>query len=97
MREPARWEPTAFMATPTCRHGGERLAVRLYENRRGCYSPGTYWQGHATLLMNRLLNVTALLGSLFFVNEQNSRAIAIYRQRFVTLRSVALWPISLAP
>jgi hypothetical protein len=47
--------------------------------------------------MNRLLNVTALLGSLFFVNEQNSRAIAIYRQRFVTLRSVALWPISLAP
>jgi predicted GNAT family acetyltransferase len=49
--------------------------------------------------MNRLLNDHAAVGlkSFLHVKEQNSRAIAIYRRMgFVTLQSVALWPVSLA-
>jgi ribosomal protein S18 acetylase RimI-like enzyme len=80
---------------------GERLAVPGFREISAVVThPEHIGKGHATLLMNRLLNDHGAAGlkSFLHVNEQNSRAIAIYRRmRFVTLRSVALWPISLAP
>jgi GNAT superfamily N-acetyltransferase len=79
---------------------GERLAVPGYcEISAVVTNPEHVGKGYATLLMNRLLNDHAAVGlkSFLHVNEQNSRAIAIYRRMgFVTLQSVALWPISLA-
>jgi ribosomal protein S18 acetylase RimI-like enzyme len=79
---------------------GERLAVPGYcEISAVVTHPEHVGKGYATLLMNRLLNdhAAAGLNSFLHVNEQNSRAIAIYRRMgFVTLQSVALWPVSLA-
>jgi ribosomal protein S18 acetylase RimI-like enzyme len=80
---------------------GERLAVPGYcEISAVVTHPEHTGRGYATLLMNRLLNDHAKAGrkSFLHVSEHNSRAIAIYkRMGFVVLRSVVLWPISLAP
>jgi GNAT superfamily N-acetyltransferase len=80
---------------------GERLAVPGFREISAVVThPEHLGKGYATVLMNRLLNDHAAAGlkSFLHVNEQNSRAIAIYRRMgFVTLRSLALWPISLAP
>jgi ribosomal protein S18 acetylase RimI-like enzyme len=80
---------------------GERLAVPGFREISAVVThPEHVGKGYATVLMNRLLNDHAAAGlkSFLHVNEQNFRAIAIYRRMgFVTLRSVALWPISLAP
>jgi ribosomal protein S18 acetylase RimI-like enzyme len=77
---------------------GERLAVPGFREISAVVThPEHVGKGYATLLMNRLLNDHAAVGlkSFLHVKEQNSRAIAIYRRMgFVTLRSVALWPIS---
>ena len=79
---------------------GERLAVPGHcEISAVVTHPEHTGKGYATLLMNRLLNDHAKAGlkSFLHVSENNSRAIVLYqRMGFVTLRSVALWPISLA-
>jgi predicted GNAT family acetyltransferase len=79
---------------------GERLAVPGFREISAVVThPEHLGKGYATLLMNRLLNDHADVGlkSFLHVKEQNSRAIAIYRRMgFVTLQSVALWPVSLA-
>jgi len=79
---------------------GERLAVPGFREISAVVThPEHVGKRYATLLMNRLLHDHAAAGlkSFLHVNEQNSRAIAIYRRMgFLTLRSVALWPISLA-
>ena len=80
---------------------GERLAVPGdCEISAVVTHPEYTGRGYATLLMNRLLNDHAKAGlkSFLHVSEHNSRAIAIYRRMgFAMLRSVVLWPISLAP
>ena len=80
---------------------GKRLAVPGFREISAVVThPEHVGKGYATVLMNRLLNDHAAAGlkSFLHVNEQNFRAIAIYRRMgFATLRSVALWPISLAP
>jgi ribosomal protein S18 acetylase RimI-like enzyme len=80
---------------------GERLAVPGFREISAVVThPAHTGRGYATLLMNRLLQDHAAAGlqSFLHVTEQNSRAIAIYkRMGFVVLRSVVLWPISLAP
>jgi GNAT superfamily N-acetyltransferase len=79
---------------------GERLAVPGFREISAVVThPAHTGRGCATLLMNRLLqdHVAAGLKSFLHVSERNARAIAIYeRMGFVVLRSVALWPISLA-
>jgi predicted GNAT family acetyltransferase len=79
---------------------GERLAVPGFREISAVVThPEQVGKGYATLLMNRLLNDHAAVGlkSFLHVKEQNSRAIAIYRRMgFVTLQSVALWPVWLA-
>src|SRR5882724_2021408 len=78
---------------------GERLAVPGFREISAVVThPAHTGRGYATLLMNRLLqdHAAADLKSFLHVSERNVRAIAIYeRMGFVTLRSVALWPISL--
>jgi GNAT superfamily N-acetyltransferase len=80
---------------------GERLAVPGFREISAVVThPAHTGRGYATLLMNRLLQDHAAAGlkSFLHVSEGNSRAIAIYRRMgFVVLRSVVLWPISLAP
>ena len=79
---------------------GERLAVPGFREISAVVThPEHTGRGYATLLMNLLLQDHATAGrkSFLHVSEQNSRAIAIYkRMGFVVLRSVVLWPISLA-
>ena len=79
---------------------GERLAVPGFREISAVVThPAHTGHGYATLLMNRLLQDHAAAGlqSFLHVTEGNSRAIAIYkRMGFVVLRSVVLWPVSLA-
>jgi GNAT superfamily N-acetyltransferase len=78
---------------------GERLAVPgSREISAVCTHPAHTGKGYATLLMLRLIHDHAGAGlqSFLHVSERNSRALAIYRRMgFITLRSVALWPVSL--
>jgi GNAT superfamily N-acetyltransferase len=80
---------------------GERLAVPGFREISAVVThPAHIGHGYATLLVNRLLqdHATAGLQSFLHVTERNSHAIAIYkRMGFVVLRSVVLWPVSLAP
>jgi len=79
---------------------GERLAVPGFREISAVVThPAHTGRGYATSLMNRLLREHAAAGlkSFLHVSERNARSIAVYeRMGLVVLRSVALWPISLA-
>jgi ribosomal protein S18 acetylase RimI-like enzyme len=79
---------------------GERLCMTGYREISGvCTHPAHTGRGYARTLMTGLMRDHAAAGvtSFLHVGKANKRAAAIYeRMGFRVLRSVALWPISLA-
>jgi ribosomal protein S18 acetylase RimI-like enzyme len=79
---------------------GERLCITgLREISGVCTRPGHTGKGYANALMARLLreHVAMAVKSFLHVGQSNGRAVGIYEQMgFRTLRSITLWPVSLA-
>jgi GNAT superfamily N-acetyltransferase len=79
---------------------GERLCITgLREISGVCTRPGHTGKGYAKALMARLLrdHVAMAVKSFLHVGRSNGRAVGIYEQMgFRTLRSITLWPVSLA-
>jgi ribosomal protein S18 acetylase RimI-like enzyme len=79
---------------------GERLCMTGYREISGvCTHPSHTGRGYARTLMTRLMHEHAAAGvtSFLHVGKANKRATTIYeRMGFRMLRSIALWPISLA-
>jgi predicted GNAT family acetyltransferase len=79
---------------------GERLCMTGYREISGvCTHPAHTGRGYARTLMTGLMrdHAAAAVASFLHVGKANKRAAAIYeRMGFRVLRSVALWPISLA-
>ena len=79
---------------------GERLCMTGYREISGvCTHPSHTGKGYARTLMTCLMRDHAAAGvtSFLHVGKANKRATTIYeRMGFRMLRSIALWPISLA-